>query len=259
MTEENLYPLDVFVFWGSNPDAGDTPTKESFLNAKSYEAFMEGVNAADGWMECEFVEHLGYHVDKDGFIVAREGRHVPQRNNERYVIWGEYPEPGTRPERVCFETAEEAAMYEEGVRQMVGWTATHMVPFEEFKPCSSMEEALLLLTSEGVQALREANALDEGMLDDDLIFIRPDGAFVKAGWRPGQPIQNMPLSPEEWKVRFDAELRSYGTSVDEAALSPMALAALADGLKARFPELAAQQYAEEKSLRFCPRPAPQMG
>lgn len=178
------------IYWGSMPDASDTPSHLSFSSSEEVDAYFKGIEEADGFMEVNFVEHSRYYVNKDDEIVERGGQGPAPKSTERYAVWGEQPERGTRAQTYAFETEAEAAAFEQGATDMAGWAKYFCVPSAEFKPCADALGAREFLDKAALEAF-ETHIENEGGFYD-LVFVRADGAYVGADWTVGDPIENEP-------------------------------------------------------------------
>lgn len=256
MSDPIVYPVSFAAYWGSDPDTQDTATALSFADAPSHGAFMHGVNEAEGSFEANFVGNGAYYANKDGAFVERRGANTASSDKERYVIWGEKPETGARAQTYAFETVQEAEAFQQGVEEATGWTNHFFVPDASFKPYPGLGEALAALPAVGRAALAfymEREDIDEGHCDP--VFVRADGAFVEEGWLAGASVNNVPLDQAQWSDRFDAALRSgFATSIVDAGLDTSDLARMASGPISRFPEDAAQAFADKHDLTPVPQP-----
>ena len=254
LTDAN-FPLTITAYFGSG---ADVEQELSFASVSEYEGYLRGQNEADGWFEANFVENGAYYVNKDGDFAQRKGAKTDTSDRMRHVIWGEHPDTGTRADTYEFATAEEAAGFQRGVEDMVGWTSCHMVPSTDFKPFDDLSCAMSDpgMTADALVALK--TCIEQEDLDaesGDLVFVRlSDGAFVWQDWDPRQPIINAPLSLAQWRDRFDAALKEgYGVGVEDAGLAEADLARLAAGPSARLPEGEATRFAEKHNLTPAPR------
>ncbi len=59
----------TWIFWGSSKEPGDQPTEYAFDTQAELNAFFEGVNAAEGWLDWEEVDGPNYVVDEEGEVV----------------------------------------------------------------------------------------------------------------------------------------------------------------------------------------------
>ncbi len=185
------------MYWGSNPEAGDSPSTLSFATASEVNAYFQGIREADGFFGVDFVENPACYINKNGDVAERKGASTATKETERYVIWEAHPEPGTQAQVYAFETPAEAAAFQSGVTDMVGWPKYFLVPSEEFRPCASLEDAAAFLSGEAQERFRAFVALEDP--NDDLIFVRADGAFVDTDWTMDQEILNEPapaVAPE---------------------------------------------------------------
>ena len=187
------------IYWGSMPDPSDSASTLSFETSAEVEAYFQGLSEADGFMEANFVASPRYYVNKDDDFVERAGK-AAAKDTERYVLWGEDPEPGTRAQTFAFDTPEEAAAFEQGVTDMVGWTTHFLVPSEEFKACPDLQAVRAFLVPEVWKAF-EVHLAEQGGGGDDLVFVRADGAFVDSEWTLDQDISNVPAAPASPKPR----------------------------------------------------------
>ena len=55
--------LSVTILWGSTPEPDDTPVTYEFPTQAEMDAFMAGVEAANGWLDYEIIE--GEETDDD--------------------------------------------------------------------------------------------------------------------------------------------------------------------------------------------------
>ncbi len=108
------FPITFASYWGTGPDKDDTATELSFQTPEAFNAFMTGVNNADGWFGATFVSHANFRVNKDGEIVENKQRSTPT-DCQRFVVWGDSPESGSRAEKFQFDTPEQAQAFQEGV------------------------------------------------------------------------------------------------------------------------------------------------
>lgn len=58
--------FSVRILWGQAPDPEDKPHTYTFSSQELLDAFMEGVEAASGWLEYEIVENEYSHEPDDG-------------------------------------------------------------------------------------------------------------------------------------------------------------------------------------------------
>ena len=241
------FPIAFASYWGIGPDKDDTATELTFQTRDAFEAFMTGVNNADGWLGATFVAHGNFRVNKDGEIVENKQRSAPT-DCQRFVVWGDSPESGSRAEKFEFDTPEQAQAFQEGVEHMVGWSKYFFVPSAEFRPFDELSQAQASLAGEGAQALAQymADNDDEGI--DGPYFVRADGAFVAEHWSPGEPVMNAPLSPQEWNARFDSEMKqSFSVTIEDIGLDESDLAHWRKGCE-RNPEQAVEAFAVKHDL-----------
>jgi hypothetical protein len=55
----------ITILWGEAPEAGDTAKTYEFPTQVELDAFLQGVDATEGWM--------GWHKVKEGYVVPEEG------------------------------------------------------------------------------------------------------------------------------------------------------------------------------------------
>lgn len=187
-------PITVHVLWGSDPE-DDAPSSYPLANEASRAAFMKGVDAADGWMGVEWVTHGNHRVNKDGEVVEGKPPVKPVSPTDRFALWGEDPEPGSRPVKYSFATVEEAEAFTLGADEAAGWTGYHLVPGPDYRlipSASSLRDPgeLTWLTPVGRQRLLVL--LEEGDLTDTL-SATPDGRWAS---EDGVPMDEAPaVSP----------------------------------------------------------------
>lgn len=252
------FPIAFASYWGTGPDKDDTATELSFQTPEAFNAFMTGVNNADGWLGATFVSHANFRVNKDGEIVENKQRSTPT-DCQRFVVWGDSPESGSRAEKFQFDTPEQAQAFQEGVEHMVGWSKYFFVPSADFKPFDELSQAQAALPAEGAQALARylADNDDEGI--DGPYFVRADGAFVAEHWSPGEPVTNAPLNGQEWNERFDAALKqSFGVTVEDVGLDEADLARWRQGYE-RDPDQAVELFADKQALDRVSKPSAGFG
>lgn len=187
-------PTTLAIYWGSMPDFSDTASTLSFDTPEELGAYFRGLDEANGYMEVNFVEHSRYYVNKDDEIVARAGTGPEPKATERYAIWGEDPERGTRAQTYAFDSEAEANAFQQGGSDMVGWATHFCVPSDEFKPCPDLKDVRAFLDKETFKAF-ESYAANRGGLDS-LVFVRADGAFVDGDWALGHDVENEPAPPK---------------------------------------------------------------
>lgn len=225
------FPLTIASYWGSDPNKSDEAEPLTFASQATYNAFMTGVNEADGWFEAAFVDHANYRVNRAGEIISAPPKNTPEPT-QCFVLWGEEPEAGSSAQTYNFDTIDEAAAFQEGVEHMVGWSKYFFVPSEEFKAYYDLNEAMSHLSEDGLKAL--AAYMDDNELDgvDGPYFVRHDGSFVDGDWSIGETIYNELLSQAEWNARFDEQLKSvYGITVQDAGLDSSDLANCREGFE----------------------------
>ena len=247
------------AYWGACPDKDDTAQTLEFSTRGEVDAWLKGVNEADGWMDVSFVAHPHFRVDGEGnFVETLGGKKAPDPVPGRvHVIWGEEPEKGSTPDTYDFSTPAEAEAFCQGAQDMVGWTKCFLVPSDAFKPYEDIQSALTALDGEARQALQRCLDENEELpgVDDNYVFVREDGAFVNAYWDVDDPIENVPLTPEQWRAQFDQRLKAvYSITVEDAGLSEADLESWRRGPFERLPAVAVEAYAVKYALT--PNPAP---
>ena len=253
-----VFPVSFAAYWGSGPDKDDTATELTFQNQETLDAFMTGLNNADGWFGATFVAHSNFRVNKDGDIVENKQRSTPT-DCQRFVVWGESPESGSRAEKFEFDTPEQAQAFQEGVENMAGWTKYYFVPSVDFRPFDNLPEAQVHLQGESVEALASYMTQNEDDGYDGPYFVRKDGAFVSEHWSAGEPITNAPLSGQEWNVRFDTILKeSFGVTVEDVGLGEADLANWRQGYE-RDPDQAVEQFSDKHNLTRVSKPSSGFG
>jgi len=238
--------LSCAVYWGTAPEAGDTASHLFFSSQRQADAYWLGVDQASCYAEVRFLPHAGFYVNSKGQVTENTSRSFEVKDTERHVIWEEKPEAGVHAQTFAFESKGEAEAFQEGASDSVGWFNHFVVPSQEFKPCHDLDEAYDILEEGEARETFDACVEREGL---DLVFVRPDGAFVRDNWNVGVEVENAPLSFEEWKQGFDESLRAeYAVGVVDIGLDDAAIEQWRQGPNARYPEGAAEDYAIKYSL-----------
>lgn len=239
------------IYWGSTPDKNDVPSVVEFATEAEMSAYFEGLAAADGWMEVEFVDGPNYRANRDGEVVQTRAKRGEIMPGERFAMWGDPPEPGTTPDLYRFDTEAEAEAFTQGAHDMVGWLKYHLVPDDSFRPYRDPEEALEALAPEAAEALKNHIELndDSSVGYGDVVFVREDGAVVGVDWEPGSPIENQPLTREQWMEAFANEFeQGYGVSLVDLKINEAQVDELFASDMARMPEQAAENIAQARGL-----------
>ena len=186
----------LHILWGANPE-DDLPATFTFSTEAAQAAFLKGVNEADGWMDVKWLDHARYKIDRAGELVEMKGARSPGAAHEVFAMWGEDPEPGTRPSTYAFDTAEEAQAFKQGADAAAGWTTWKVVPSANHRLVGDTD--LLRdpveypwLNEKGRQHL--VNLLDR----DDLpavIFATPEGRWTDEDGVEGEAPSILPVRP----------------------------------------------------------------
>ena len=195
------YPLQIAAYWGNDFDPEDTAQELTFLSQEAHLAYLKGVDQADGWMDARFLPHGSFKVNKEGGVVEGKPR-KPSTNTQRFVLWGDSPEPGSKAETFNFDSPDEAIAFQEGVTDMVGWTKVFFVPSVDFKPFENLVEAQAHFGGAAEQAIAKHLVAEASDGIDGPYFVRADGAHVSSDWAPGEPIQNEPVPARVRKPGF---------------------------------------------------------
>ena len=252
------YPLSINVFYGSDFDPSIKPVAFVIPSPAAFAAFVQGGNEIDGWMDATFMDHGNYKVNIDGEAI--EGK-IPEKKalpNERFVLWGENPERGAKPQRYVFEDEQCAQAFEDGVNARSGWTDMNFVPGSDYRAYRDLEHALKEVDAPIATLLRAVVELEDDDLGEfDPIFINAQGQYVQEGWSPGDYICNEPVDAQGWADRFnDYMVEVYGMSAAEAGFSEASLQALNTGPYVRFPEVAAGEFGDKNQASVSKPPTP---
>lgn len=251
MTESTTPTQTATIYWGSTPDKDDTPSVVSFATDAEMGAYFEGVNAADGWMEVEFVDGPNYRANNDSEIVQTKAKRGEVGPGDVFAMWGDPPEPGTTPESYRFDTEAEAEAFTQGASDMVGWLKYHVVPDASFRPYRDVEDAFENLDPDAAKALKDHLDLndDASVGYGDLVFVRSDGAVVGTDWSAGDRIENQPLTRQEWVEKFNQAFeQGYDVGLEDLQIDDAQVDNLFASDMARMPEQAAEDIAQVRRL-----------
>lgn len=189
--KSQTYPLSVFAFYGSDFDPSIDPVSFVIPSAAAFSAFVQGSNEADGYLDATFLDHANYKVNADGDAI--EGKLPAEKAlpTERFVLWGDKPDKGAKPQRYVFEDEQCAQAFEDGVNARVGWTELSFVPAADYRAYRDLEHALEEVSETVAQSLRTVVEQEEEDLGEvDPIFINAQGEYVQENWSPGDHIGN---------------------------------------------------------------------
>jgi hypothetical protein len=186
------YPLVIHVFYGSDFDPSIEPVAFTVASEKALSAFVQGGNEADGWMGATFLEHANFKVDGQDQVI--EGKLPPQAStpNERFVLWGDKPDKGAKPQRYVFDDEASAQAFEEAVNARVGWTAQQFVPGQDFRAYRDLDHALEEVDEATAQSLNAVIEADEDYLGtSEPLFLNDRAEYVQESWSPGEDVSNV--------------------------------------------------------------------
>lgn len=184
----SAFPLHIL--WGQNPEDNDSIGYD-FATPGERQAFMDGVDASDGWENVEFYDHPHYKINEDGEAIQTKAPKAPCAPTETFVIWGEDPEQGTRPDKVTYETAEEIAAYQRGASEATGWLAYHLTPDTGYRLLADEDELSKLLDGSTWLSKSAQTLLSAALKEDELMFpllTNAQGQWVPDGWDLNDPV-----------------------------------------------------------------------
>lgn len=82
----------TWIIWGQSPEPGDKPTEYAFATQAELDAFLEGIEEAEGWLGYAICDGPDFTVTDDGEVVqgtpeqAQWRAKADQLLDERYGI-----------------------------------------------------------------------------------------------------------------------------------------------------------------------------
>jgi hypothetical protein len=260
------FPITLACYCGRDLDEESSPAVVTFRRPEELEAYVMGLNEAEGWMGHQVVAHGHFRVNAEGEVKEqRKGRSpsdTPNGSFDAYVLWGEKPEKGSKPSKYEFFSASERDAFLSAVDNQVGWTSYAWAPSEAFKPFmpstpdpKDMEaEFLARIAPEHQAYVRQRLADDHYPLAcGDCVFVRSDGAFVRSDWSPYDRICDEPMSATTWYSKFSNALNDGYPEGSNTLFKVYELEKLRQRDE-RNPEQVALAYGSEQGWAFAPKP-----
>ena len=183
--------LSLFILWDDNPRS--VPRHYPFSLPDHRTQFLLGVESvtrAEGH-QGRFVPHAGYVIEN-----GQQKEVDPKAKSatpwiERHILWGDDLQPGIVPEAFHFDTVDEAACFETGVRAGMGHAVFFIVPDSTFRVFDPHD-----VSHVGPEMGQRFEALIDRHTElFDNMAASPDGRWVQLDWQPEEPVGQLEEGP----------------------------------------------------------------
>lgn len=178
-------PFNLYILWGQVPEDNE-PAHYAFATEAEQAAFLTGVEACieSGTFDMQVLPHGRFRVNQAGDVRESSPPKQPVSPCDRFILWGEHPEPGERPQKFTLPTPEAAQAFQRGVEEASGWMGWQRVPGPTYRMLADLDDLADVQRSSWLVPAGRAALLKEAEADELAfpLFATPEGQFVLEGW-----------------------------------------------------------------------------